>query len=59
MHTFDFMWVNWWTWSGSNLRAAGASWKVISLELSIGVGTACRVLKSRSKNLSEFALASA
>jgi DNA invertase Pin-like site-specific DNA recombinase len=26
----------------ATLRAAGASWKVISRELGIGVGTACR-----------------
>jgi DNA invertase Pin-like site-specific DNA recombinase len=35
------------------LRAAGASWKVISRELGIGVGTACRALQGRSKNLPE------
>ncbi len=31
----------------ATLRAAGASWKVISRELGIGVGTACRALQSR------------
>jgi hypothetical protein len=41
------------------LRAAGTSWKVISRELGIGVGTACRALQGRSKNLPEFALTSA
>lgn len=41
------------------LRTSGASWKVISRELGIGVGTACRALQSRSKNLPESALASA
>jgi hypothetical protein len=41
------------------LSAAGASWRVVSRELGIGVGTACRALQSRSKNLPEFALASA
>ena len=35
------------------LLAAGASWKVISRELGIGVGTACRALQSPSKNLPE------
>ena len=37
----------------ATLRAAGASWKVISRELGIGVGTACRALQGRSKNLLE------
>src|ERR1035441_4938141 len=40
-------------------RASGASWKVISRELGIGVGTACRALQPPSKNPAEFALASA
>ena len=35
------------------LRASGASWKVISRELGIGVGTACRALQPPSKNLPE------
>ena len=38
---------------GASLRASGASWKVISRELGIGVGTACRALQSPSKNLPE------
>jgi hypothetical protein len=37
----------------ATLRAAGASWQTISRELGIGVGTACRALQSRSKNLPE------
>ena len=37
----------------ATLRAAGASWKVISRELGIGVGTARRALQSPSKNLPE------
>jgi DNA invertase Pin-like site-specific DNA recombinase len=41
------------------LRASGASWKVISRELGIGVGTACRALQPPSKNPPESALASA
>ena len=35
----------------ATLRASGASWKFISRELGIGVGTTCRALQSRSKNL--------
>jgi DNA invertase Pin-like site-specific DNA recombinase len=35
------------------LRAAGASWQTISEQLGIGVGTACRALQGRSKNLPE------
>jgi hypothetical protein len=42
----------------ATLLAAGASWKVISRELGIGVGTACRALQPPSKNLPESALAS-
>jgi hypothetical protein len=34
----------------ANLRAAGASWRVISERLGVGVGTACRALQGRSKN---------
>jgi len=41
------------------LRAAGASWKVITRELGIGVGTACRALQSPSKNLPESCAVSA
>jgi hypothetical protein len=37
----------------TTLRAAGASWRVISERLGIGVGTACRALQSPSKNLQE------
>jgi hypothetical protein len=37
----------------ATLRAAGASWKVISRELGVGVGTACRALQPPSKNLPE------
>jgi DNA invertase Pin-like site-specific DNA recombinase len=43
----------------ATLRASGASWKVISRELGIGVGTACRALQGRSKNPADSALASA
>jgi DNA invertase Pin-like site-specific DNA recombinase len=35
------------------LRASGASWRVISQRLGIGVGTACRALQTPSKNLPE------
>jgi len=34
-------------------RAAGASWRVVSEQLGIGVGTACRALQECSKNLPE------
>jgi len=40
------------------LRASGASWKLISRELGVGVGAACRALQGRSKNLPEPTLAS-
>ena len=43
----------------ATLRAGGASWKVVSRELGIGVGTACRALQGRSKNLSESCAANA
>ena len=43
----------------STLRAAGASWRVISEQLGIGVGTACRALQCPSKNPPESSLASA
>jgi hypothetical protein len=43
----------------ATLRAAGASWQVISRELGIGVGTACRALQSPSKNLPESCAVSA
>ena len=43
----------------ATLRAAGTSWRVISEQLGIGVGTACRALQPLSKNLPESALASA
>lgn len=33
------------------LRTSGASWKVISQQLGIGVGTACRALQGHSANL--------
>jgi DNA invertase Pin-like site-specific DNA recombinase len=39
----------------ATLRAAGASWQVISQRLGIGVGTACRALQLPSKNLPESA----
>src|ERR1035437_2174454 len=39
----------------ATLRASGASWKVISQRLGIGVGTACRALQLPSKNLPESA----
>jgi hypothetical protein len=32
----------------ASLRAAGASWKVISERLGIGVGTACRALQAHA-----------
>ena len=41
------------------LRAAGASWREVSAQMGIGVGTACRALQCRSKNLPESPLASA
>ena len=41
------------------LRAAGASWREVSAQMGIGVGTACRAFQQRSKNLSETPLASA
>ena len=37
----------------ATLRAAGASWKVISERLGVGVGTAFRALQPPSKNLPE------
>ncbi len=39
----------------ASLRAAGASWRVISEQLGVGVGTACRALQTHSKNPSESA----
>jgi hypothetical protein len=36
-----------------SLRASGASWKVITWKLGIGVGTAFHALQGRSKNLPE------
>ena len=41
------------------LRAAGASWREVSAQMGIGVGTACRAFQQRSKNLPESPLASA
>jgi DNA invertase Pin-like site-specific DNA recombinase len=35
----------------ATLRAAGASWRVVSQQLGIGVGTACRALQSRATTL--------
>ena len=35
------------------LRASGVSWRVVSEQLGIGVGTACRALQPPSKNLPE------
>jgi DNA invertase Pin-like site-specific DNA recombinase len=43
----------------ATLRAAGASWQVISQRLGIGVGTACRALQPPSKNPPESALVTA
>ena len=43
----------------ARLRDSGASWREISERMGIGVGTACRALQSRSKNLPEPPLASA
>jgi DNA invertase Pin-like site-specific DNA recombinase len=37
----------------ASMRAKGDSWRVISQQLGIGVGTACRALQSPSKNLPE------
>ena len=41
------------------LRSAGASWREVSEQMGIGVGTACRALQNPSKNLPESPLASA
>jgi len=35
----------------ATLRAAGASWRVVSEQLGIGVGTACRALQAHAGNL--------
>jgi len=43
----------------ARLRASGASWREVSAQMGIGVGTACRAFQQRSKNLSESPLASA
>ena len=43
----------------ATLRATGASWQTISQQLGIGVGTACRALQGRSKNLPESCAANA
>ena len=43
----------------ARLRASGASWREISEQMGIGVGTACRAFQQRSKNLPESPLASA
>jgi len=43
----------------ARLRASGASWREVSQQLGIGVGTACRALQSPSKNPSKPALLSA
>jgi DNA invertase Pin-like site-specific DNA recombinase len=43
----------------ATLRAAGASWRVVSQQLGIGVGTACRALQGRSKNPAEMAAVNA
>ena len=37
----------------ASMRAEGDSWRVISERLGVGVGTACRALHTRSKNLPE------
>jgi DNA invertase Pin-like site-specific DNA recombinase len=41
------------------LRSSGASWREVSQQMGIGVGTACRALQRPSKNLPESPLASA
>ncbi len=41
------------------LRASGASWREVSTQMGIGVGTACRASQNPSKNLPESPLASA
>jgi DNA invertase Pin-like site-specific DNA recombinase len=41
------------------LRASGASWREVSEQMGIGVGTACRAFQQRPKNLPESPLASA
>jgi DNA invertase Pin-like site-specific DNA recombinase len=38
------------------LRATGASWRVVSQQLGIGVGTACRALQGCSKTCRNHAL---
>ena len=43
----------------ARLRASGASWREISEQMGIGVGTACRAFQQRSKNVRELPLASA
>lgn len=43
----------------ARLRASGASWREISEQMGIGVGTACRAFQQRPKNLPESPLASA
>jgi len=43
----------------ARLRASGASWREISEQMGIGVGTACRAFQQRSKNVPESPLASA
>jgi DNA invertase Pin-like site-specific DNA recombinase len=37
----------------ASLRASGASWREVSQQLGIGVGTACRALQQASKNPSD------
>ena len=43
----------------ARLRASGASWREVSEQMGIGVGTACRAFQQRPKNLPESSLASA
>jgi DNA invertase Pin-like site-specific DNA recombinase len=43
----------------ARLRASGASWREVSEQMGIGVGTACRAFQQRSKNVPESPLASA
>lgn len=43
----------------ARLRASGASWREVSEQMGIGVGTACRAFQQRPKNLPESPLASA
>jgi DNA invertase Pin-like site-specific DNA recombinase len=43
----------------ARLRASGASWREVSAQMGIGVGTACRAYQALSKNVPESPLATA